>query len=139
MSAHTPGPWVAVISKMEGARIQQPGRSGTAVAWVGCDLTGPSDEDPHERMSDEAQANAALIAAAPEMLAELEHLVSVLEDEVRPSLLAAAVAVIAKARGEVAAAQPSATVCVIYAFSSRTCERGTKGCDIHHSFDPRNP
>lgn len=72
MSAHTPGPWVAVISRMEGARIQQPGIGGTSVAWVGADMIGPTDEDPHERMSDEAQANARLIAAVPELLSACE-------------------------------------------------------------------
>jgi hypothetical protein len=70
---HTPGPWKAFIDKKRGAKIVATSEV-SQVAFVGCDRTGPTDEDPDERMSADAQANARLIAAAPEMAEALERL-----------------------------------------------------------------
>ena len=70
VSAYTPGPWRATVSKREGARIDADGRS---VAWVGADETQEMmDGRVSERMSAEALANARLICAAPDLLAALE-------------------------------------------------------------------
>lgn len=70
MSAHTPGPWSF-------------GHLGMEALWVGPDYddlpvcTVPHDTDPEAR--DESRANAALIAAAPDLLAVLLEIVSSFE------------------------------------------------------------
>lgn len=69
MSAHTPGPW-----KVEGYNVRQSGQYGTRMIADIC-YTGPHHTPPDEypkscRLADEA--NARLIAAAPELLESLE-------------------------------------------------------------------
>jgi hypothetical protein len=65
MSAHTTGPWVF---KSEGITDYVEGADGLAVAYV-------QESDPHSDVPDEfvfgpiSEANARLIAAAPELLA----------------------------------------------------------------------
>ena len=81
MSKHTPGPWniswARSGQRLEGARIRA--KELDLVCYVPSDRIGPTDEDPGERMSDEQQANARLIAAAPELLEALEGFVRDLE------------------------------------------------------------
>jgi hypothetical protein len=90
MGKHTPGPWT----------VYEAGFS-VADAWghvLSTDVEG--------RMPEEAAANARLIAAAPELLAALEALLSVYqgfapwEGEVERQAEIKARAAIAKARGE---------------------------------------
>jgi hypothetical protein len=98
---HTPGPWVIGGSLISNGR--------TPVALVLHNGNGnPSKASDYDRDAprwvDGADANAALIAAAPELLAALRHL---LEDAValnmgesdRSGVLAEARAAIAKATG----------------------------------------
>jgi hypothetical protein len=84
MSAHTPGPWAAQIIKREGAKIVGVGPFapvGCTVAWVGADDTEQlASGRVVERLSQEAQANANIIAAAPDLLAIIEALVSMRDE-----------------------------------------------------------
>ena len=87
---HTPGPWV--IGKQDHDVVMVDTTSGTAI----CDVYGDSDDRP---------ANANLIAAAPDLLAELvrlERMVSKMRqtlDDDDPALESARAA-IAKAKGD---------------------------------------
>ncbi len=95
MSGYTPGPWhVAPESK-----AQSP--------WIVCDSEGGSIADcepPGPWMSREtADANARLIAAAPDMLAALKNLATTEAEELLSGcsdVRAQVVAAIAKATGE---------------------------------------
>ena len=74
---HTPGPW-----KADGYQVRQGGQQGTRMVADVC-YTGPHHTPPEEypkscRIADEA--NARLIAAAPELLEALINLVKA-EDE----------------------------------------------------------
>lgn len=94
MNKHTPGPWHVVANLVQGKR--KPNGDSRTVAMV-----GSSSED---------DANARLIAAAPDLLAALEGLAEIVNEEttrfpanrVVPAgvAYAAAVNAIAKARGE---------------------------------------
>jgi hypothetical protein len=71
---HTPGPWNA-----DGYHVRQSGQCGTRMISDVC-YTGPHHTPPEEypkscRIADEA--NARLIAAAPEMLEALEMLITI--------------------------------------------------------------
>lgn len=103
MSKHTPGPWVANVRKLGAARIEAPGR---LVGFVSADET---IEDAHGRIhettSAEAKANARLIAAAPDLLEALLHIVNDTPEPGEDAELTVigynkACAAIAKARGE---------------------------------------
>lgn len=86
---HTPGPWFYTANDANGGMITD--RRGTQVAWT---LSG----DPVENC-----ANSCLIAAAPDLLAALESLVSACENEGFPHLgniLPAARRAISKSHGE---------------------------------------
>ena len=73
MIGHTPGPWAVERVKSEGklvyARIGPLGRGSIAYSGV----YGPSKKKSDVLTEDEAEANARLIAAAPELLAEIER------------------------------------------------------------------
>lgn len=68
MSKHTPGPWRTCAAN--------DGRCSCGLIWsIPADVVVTQlsdDEDSPQRTSDEGAANAALIAAAPDMLAALE-------------------------------------------------------------------
>lgn len=87
MNKHTLGPWGKISEEYRGWRgIDYPDERGVLIAVV-------QSED-----SDELLANARLIAAAPELLAALEH---VLDRATMPGFLRDKVkAAIAKATGE---------------------------------------
>lgn len=105
MSKHTPGPWEA-----NGYHIRQRVTGTRSIAEVA--YTGPHHTPPHEypkscRLVDEA--NARLIAAAPDLLEALKKCAAVIgapqeghwatDDEVNDAY-DSAVAAIAKAKGE---------------------------------------
>jgi len=75
MSKHTPGPW-----KTCGASA---GRCSCGLIWsIPADVVVAqlsNEEDSPQRTSDEGAANAALIAAAPDMLAALQDVRSVID------------------------------------------------------------
>ncbi len=65
---HTPGPWEVNDTKAD-VRVESAGEHGWANdGWAICQLMGP-----------ECDANARLIAAAPDIFRELSHLVALLE------------------------------------------------------------
>jgi hypothetical protein len=69
MSAHTPGPWSIHPGAFNGARIDGPNGRGVAHA---------TQRDPHPTFGEgitqqEADANARLIAAAPDLLEALQE------------------------------------------------------------------
>jgi hypothetical protein len=73
---HTPGPW-----KAEGYNVRQSGQNGTRIIADVC-YTGPHHTPPHEypkscRLVDEA--NARLIASAPELLNALQYQLDLME------------------------------------------------------------
>lgn len=74
--AHTPGPWAASLSehvldgnRIVSTRVNGPRRGIVATAYA------------HERNVDECDANARLIAAAPELLRCLESATELLKSE----------------------------------------------------------
>jgi len=67
MSAHTPGPWQTVESLDEAGHFSVHGTDGVPVCRLGGNHTNIN-----------AAANAALIAAAPDMLVILQSLVNTL-------------------------------------------------------------
>ena len=74
-SKHTPGPWVA-----SGQSVSAPESQGVSVGW--CGTAGASGPDGSYYISrEEAEANAALIARAPELLAERDAFVRELDPE----------------------------------------------------------
>jgi hypothetical protein len=107
---HTPGPWgVRTSQKGLPAQIVAPNESTSAPGKVGTSITRWGSISLPS--SDEGQANARLIAAAPDLLAALDGLVSSLEpmvvtladgtvNAIETQEVAAARAAIAKARGK---------------------------------------
>ena len=102
----TPGPWSAYID--EGACIIQSDSSGFAVADANKGSAHPlSDEWDKEWVAEldaQAEANAHLIAAAPDLYAALEAIISwdhQLDGPYAWEALEQAKAALAKARGEV--------------------------------------
>ena len=73
MVKHTPGPWV-VAMEYDCARIED-GDSEYVALVNGTEV----DSDGHQIITAEGKANAALIAAAPELLAALEETARALE------------------------------------------------------------
>lgn len=101
---HTPGPWTVASNGDDGARVN----AFATVAW--CPTSAAFGVDGSQVISaDEAEANARLIAAAPELLAACEVFI---EAERRAEVngregfglyteaMSAARAAVAKARGE---------------------------------------
>jgi hypothetical protein len=100
---HTPGPWVAQFVRYGGTRILADNKP---IVWVPPDETveDPSTGRILETTSDEADACARLIAAAPDLLEALQGLIEFVPHagglpDLRKAALAARVA-IAKATGE---------------------------------------
>lgn len=97
MSGHTPGPWAVAMVGESHARIDAADRDVT-VAVMDCE---PGDGEARTVL----RADAALVAAAPELLAALERLAEYETDgeryrfAIRPDDMAALRAAIAKARG----------------------------------------
>ena len=89
MTKHTPGPWTMHPRGKDGAEV----RATASVAWCGSAWTLGSENQVIR--ADEAQANARLIAAAPDLLAACEEFLS---GSARAPLLARFA--IAKAKGE---------------------------------------
>lgn len=67
---HTPGPWTMHPRGEDGAEV----RAITSVAWCGIASTHGASGSQVIR-ADEAQANARLIAAAPDLLAACEAII----------------------------------------------------------------
>lgn len=105
MSKHTPGPWRTCSASN--------GRCQCGLIWsVPADVVVAqlsNDEDSPQRTSDEGAANAALIAAAPDMLAALDESFSILRlldpldspggSEKLSAAIANAAAALARAKG----------------------------------------
>lgn len=106
----TKGPWTLGTEELAGDGLKVFGASGINVGWTSAVRSrGGVVIDPHCRIeAEEAKANAALIAAAPELYEALERLSAYLdipEDEnfaeIEESIeFKAARAALAKARGE---------------------------------------
>jgi hypothetical protein len=98
MAEHTPGPWRVTdeINRVSGGEVIRPSRGDgvdSPVAFV-CDFNG-YDRD------EERQANARLIAAAPELLEALKLLLNLRSTTPLPQRMASAAMVVAKADGRV--------------------------------------
>ncbi len=94
---HTPGPWqklehdhkpIQILAHVENSEF--PTWDNKVVCFVGSNDT----------CQDTDQANAHLIAAAPEMLATLEHINEFIDHEKYPVVADMIVSIIKKARGE---------------------------------------
>jgi len=100
MSKHTPGPWVVhssypwIIKQDADVPFCEPDSGLTICNTMGHSNSGffPTPE--------EGRANARLIAAAPDLLAQLKRCANVLAAEGLPLTAAPALAAIAKAEGE---------------------------------------
>jgi len=71
---HTPGPWFLS------------GCDGCGDLWIETDKTpiaSARSQGPTEELRAETKANARLVAAAPDLLAALEHCVEAYEDELQ--------------------------------------------------------
>lgn len=101
MTAHTPGPWFVFegrpcVGGPSGPIDADPAQKTAGIAMCGMRL----------RTEDEAMANARLIAAAPELLAELEKIVEdarrveCFRNKTVQAIANRAKLVIAKAKGE---------------------------------------
>lgn len=82
MSKHTPGPWA---------------RYGSIIRSIACNDRKIADV---RVIDDEGQANARLMAAAPDLLEALEAALTILTDSVGDFDYDKAMAAIAKAKGE---------------------------------------
>ena len=104
---HTPGPWVAVKSSNNGWEIcgvlgDLPERRNMVEFTYASNkpvllFVEPWHQFPNEKWNEMQQANARLIAAAPDLLAALEMIVN---DGLSTSRIAAGRAAIAKALGK---------------------------------------
>jgi hypothetical protein len=92
MSKHTPGPWQIKRHFDPGYKFIS-AQKHTALAQV---VWCMEDED----RSPECEANAHLIAAAPELLEALEKVFTVMNDDMPVGLRKVCYEAIAKARGE---------------------------------------
>jgi hypothetical protein len=114
MTTHTPGPWKIVYSDGSGPEYITASNQSIATLRWGCSCCKDTP-DSFDDMSEEEQANARLIAAAPELLEALEFCYTWLENMrhefrgkvpmsphmPRPDMgLSDVAAAIAKARGE---------------------------------------
>lgn len=98
---HTPGPWVATFDPRERPGIEA---GNTSIVLFGEIKNSNDDGGIRGRNDEEANANAHLIAAAPELLEALEALVACVEcNESVPAWTSQwdiARAAIAKAKGD---------------------------------------
>ena len=108
MSKHTPGPWFVAYNygHMTGVRAKNED-IGRWVAQAWCQTSQPTSADAHARQVEQNEANARLIAAAPELLEALqacEMRLTHLAQDSHPVIeeLKQARAAIAKATGEAA-------------------------------------
>ena len=84
----TPGPW----------RVETSGRGSLCVASDDAWICGELDNQPHEMRTSEAEANAHLIAAVPELYEALQNVIR--EADRKTDAFNRARAALAKARGE---------------------------------------
>lgn len=91
MSKHTPGPWGYLRSSAAGRYI-------VSAENMPLDICVLSNRD---KSQDEINANAELIAAAPDLLDVAEMVLALATIDTPPELIKAATAAIAKARGAV--------------------------------------
>ena len=102
---HTPGPW-AVDSDGSGWYIEATPERGHSLAFI----ASPEFQEEPDTSASEAEANARLIAAAPDLLEALQWLVDILpdpdldNDELQRTWTRRARAAIAKATGGAARA-----------------------------------
>lgn len=95
MTNHTPGPWVRDTGSGFGCDVRAENGRKVAATW------GINNGDPHRpAYRAECDANARLIAAAPELLRALEAIVNDPYVAALGSLGMRAKRVIAKAKGE---------------------------------------
>lgn len=92
---HTPGPWRLV----EHGMVEMHHVGSSMHFWAGCGAGGHSNPSG-QRPNAELAANARLIAAAPELLAELEYAVKLLAPFGETAQVQRMRQVIAKVRGE---------------------------------------
>lgn len=78
MSKHTPGPWKVSEKKANGTKAYVEGAAGYVVAQSYC---LPSTNIKYNDLWAEAEANARLIAAAPELLECLRELYAIVRGE----------------------------------------------------------
>jgi hypothetical protein len=72
---HSPGPWFASSAYGDGSALWIAPQEGPAMVLQGAKCLR-SDSVTHEQISiDQLQTNAALIAAAPELLAALKYII----------------------------------------------------------------
>ena len=104
---HTPAPWRVAKADKDGAEV----KAIASVAWCGVAASYSTVSGVTQHIdAAECDANARLIAAAPELLVSLEKCIAVLEDMDRcyatrlspedTAVLAVARAVVARAKGE---------------------------------------
>lgn len=104
-SKHTSGPWMAASapSSVVGWPVVGPmGRSICNVSWMPRKVYPDISDADYAAFNAECEANARLIAAAPELLAALTRAVAAhgpFGDDTRPTWWADACAAIAKAEG----------------------------------------
>lgn len=99
MTTHTPGPWnIGPMEGSEGLRIWQTDNDKNVKAIIGFAI----QRKPSRELDAETEANARLIAAAPEMFAALLQLIEAATHHQAdaPAALKAARAAIAKATQE---------------------------------------
>ena len=94
MSEHTPGPWIVALN-IDGVYA---GTLSVVKSAVGSEICGPRQIRPQAK---ELEANANLIAAAPDLLEALKAILTICDSEGMYALESdAARAAIAKAKGE---------------------------------------
>ena len=99
MSAHTPGPWLAMPEECDRPYIRIRGTKIGKRHKIANVLT-PIYDGVHEREAEQTRANAQLIAAAPELLEALKDVMERLVDRNETDEAAvSARAAIAKAKG----------------------------------------
>ena len=77
-ATHTPGPWVSLGNPGENRVIYSGTKAEVAAGSTGCDRVAVVRGS--DVVDSVAEANARLIAAAPELLAAIEHVFEAAED-----------------------------------------------------------